>query len=398
MKKWIEIPIILLSVAVSFGLMACSQPDSSSQTSDSPQPAEISAEDLEKSVAEYIEKFPYQDTYNYAMNYTGGEPAKFNTWVLGAEPALVKAGEDKVVRMNNDTYYKMAFFLLDEGPVVLESANPTQDRFYSFQLMDDHNVNFQNLIHPSGKYTLYYGEKPESIEGEAVEAPSSLAVVIVRVEVKDMNDAQDVADAKKVFTGITINGPAITEFPELDLLSAFEKEVEAEALQRIDKTFETTDFSMMIAGPGDVPKKVSYLELAAGTKGGWGGPVTSHSAYETIFFDGKGEEMMGSNGTYTITTEEPPVDAFWSITAYDTGRGGFFHPNDDDRYHINNTTAITNDDGTFTFTFKQQCEEGDLNGLEVPAGRFDYVIRYYLPEEPIRDGSWRMSKAVLQEK
>lgn len=352
--------------------------------------------DFEKSVAQYIKQFPYQDTYDYAMNYTGGDPAKFNTWVLGAEPALVKAGEDKVVRMNNDTYYKMAFFLLDQGPVTLGSDNPSKERFSSFQLMDDHNVNFRNVIHPSGQYTLYHGKKPDSLSGEAIEAPSSLALVIVRVEVKDKSDAKDVADAKKVFNGITINGPAITETPKLDLLSAFDKKVTAEAVKRIDKTFENTDFSKLIAGPGDVPEKVSYLQLAAGTKGGWGGPVTSHSAYETIFFDSSGEEMIGSNGTYTITTEEPPVNAFWSITAYDTGRGGFFHPNDDDRYHINNTSAVKNDDGTFTFTFKQKCEEGDLNCLEVPAGRFDYVVRYYLPEEPIRDGTWRMPKAILQ--
>ncbi|MFV1968098.1 MAG: DUF1254 domain-containing protein [Pirellulaceae bacterium] len=239
--------------------------------------------DFEKSVAEYIKGFPYQDTYNYAMNYTGSDPAKFNTWVLGAEPALVKAGEDKVVRMNNDTYYKMAFFLLDQGPVTLGSVNLSKERFSSFQLMDDHNVNFRNVIHPSGKYTLYHGQKPDPVQGEAIEAPSSLALVIVRVEVKDKNDVNDVADAKKVFTGITINGPAIEEFPKLDLLSAFDKNVEMEALKRIDKTFESTDFSKLIAGPGDVPEKVSYLELAAGTKGGWGGPVTSHSAYETIF-------------------------------------------------------------------------------------------------------------------
>ena len=298
MKRLTEVQMILLSVAFSFGLMACSPTGDSSRTS------EVTEEDLEKSVAEYTKRFPYQDTYNYAMKYTGGEPAKFNTWVLGAEPALVKAGEDKVVRMNNDTYYKMAFLLLDQGPVVLESANPSKERFSSFQLMDDHNVNFQNLIHPSGKYTLYHGETPDSAEGEAVETPSSLAVVIVRVEVKDKGDVQ---------------------------------------------------------------------------------------------FDDKGEEMIGSNGAYTIDTEEPPVDAFWSITAYDTGRGGFLHPNDDDRYHVNNASAVKNSDGTFNFTFKQKCEEADLNCLEVPAGRFDYVVRYYLPEEPIRDGSWRMSKAVLQE-
>ncbi len=106
--------------------------------------------------------------------------------------------------------------------------------------------------------------------------------------------------------------------------------------------------------------------------------------------------MMGSNGTYTITTDEPPVAAFWSITVYDTERGGYFHPNDHDRYHINNTGAVKSDDGTVTFTFKQKCEEGDLNCLEVAAGRFDYVVRYYLPKEPIRSGKWRMPKAILQ--
>lgn len=350
--------------------------------------------EFEKAVEEYVKNFPYQDTHNYAVKYTGGEPAKFNTWVLGAKPALVKAGEDKVVRMNNDTFYKLAFVLLDQGPVTLESANSSLERFSSFQLMDDRNVNFRNLIHPSGQYTLYHGNKPDAVLGEAVEAPSPLVAVIVRVEVKDKDDTKDLANAKRVFSGITIRGPTIKEFPKLDLLNAFDKQVEAEALKRVDTTFETTDFSALVAGPGDVPKRVSYLRLAAGTKGGWGGPVTSHSAYETIFFDGTGEKMLGRNGTYTITTDEPPVEAFWSITIYDSERGGFLHPNDHDRYHINNTSAVKNDDGTVTFTFKQECNEGDLNCLEVPAGQFDYVVRYYLPQEPIRNGDWRMPKAV----
>lgn len=353
---------------------------------------------FEKQVAEYTRKFPYQDSYNYAMKYTGGDRAKFNTWVLGSKPALVKAGQDKVVRMNNDTYYKMAFLLLDAGPVVLESTNPSKKRFNSFQIMDDHNVNFHNLIHPSGKYTLYHGKKPDAVSGEAVESPSSLVAVIVRVEVKNKNDAEDVAAAKKVFNGITVNGPAIKAVPKLDLLSGFDKKVGEEALRRIDKVFETTDFSKLVAGPGHVPKKVSHLQLAAGTKGGWGGPVTSHSAYETFFTDSNGKTMMGKNGTYTITTDEPSVGAFWSVTVYDTGRGGFLHPNDQDRYHINNTSAVQNKDGTFTFTFKQKCETGDLNCLEVPTGQFDLAIRYYLPKKPITSGKWRMARPVLQKK
>ena len=49
------------------------------------------------------------------MKYTGGNPEKFNVWVPGGEPQLTKAVEDKVVRMNTDTFYKMAFIVLDEA-------------------------------------------------------------------------------------------------------------------------------------------------------------------------------------------------------------------------------------------------------------------------------------------
>ena len=98
-----------------------------------------------------------------------------------------------------------------------------------------------------------------------------------------------------------------------------------------------------------------------------------------------------------MTTEEPPVDAFWSVTVYDTERGGFLHPNDDDRYHINNTSVVANEDGTFTFSFKTTCDAADENCLEVPAGPFDLAIRYYLPKEPIRSGEWRMARPLLHE-
>ena len=78
----------------------------------SPSEPETTAQNgdlFEEQVAEYIQKFPYQDTFDYATRYTGGDPNKLNVWVLGTTPALVKAGEDTVVRMNNDPFYKMAF-------------------------------------------------------------------------------------------------------------------------------------------------------------------------------------------------------------------------------------------------------------------------------------------------
>jgi hypothetical protein len=355
-------------------------------------------DDFEGQVEDYIQKFPYQDTHDYALRYTQGDPAAFNVWTLGAEPSLVKAGEDKIVRMNNDTFYKIAFLVHENGPVVLGSSAPADDRFFSFQLMDDRNANYHNVMRPKGQYTLYHGEMPQDVQGEAIEVPSNLSVVIVRVEVKDKNDPADVAAAEKVFRGITVEGPSLDSVPELDLLSGFDEKVEEEALSRIDAAFASVSFSETIVGPGQEPgTDVPYLNHAAGTKGGWGGPDPAHSAYEVLFTDAAGEVMDGSKGTYTLTTDEPQVDAFWSITAYDTERGGFFHPNDDDRYHINNTSAAKNADGTVTFTFKQKCADGDLNCLEVPAGPFDLAGRYYLPGSDIISGEWTLPRAELTE-
>jgi len=359
---------------------------------------EVRAGSSEAQVADYIKKFPYQDTFDYMMRYTNGDPSKLNVWVIGEEPELVKAGDDKIVRMNNDTFYKLAFISLENGPVRLQSKKSNDNRFSSFQMMDDRNVNFRNVIRPKGTYTLFHGDKPATIEGEAIEAPSKLVALIVRVEVKDRNNADDVRDAKAIFNGITISGPKITSITKLDLLGGFDENVVKEATRQMEETSKSTPFSDLVAGPDDVPDKVPYLRLATGTKYGWGGPVTSHSAYETIFADKSGKPMVGKNGAYTITTEEPPVDAFWSITVYDTDRGGFLHPNKDDRYHINNTAAVKNGDGTVTFLFKTKCGKDDVNCLEVPEGQFDLATRYYLPKEAIRSGEWTVPRAELKAK
>jgi hypothetical protein len=54
--------------------------------------------------------------------------------VFGDSPELVRAGDDIVVRMNNDTFYKLAFAYVGDGPVILTSSAPSDDRFSSFQL------------------------------------------------------------------------------------------------------------------------------------------------------------------------------------------------------------------------------------------------------------------------
>jgi hypothetical protein len=179
--------------------------------------------------------------------------------------------------------------------------------------------------------------------------------------------------------------------------NSYSQGVVDEANRRMDEVFANVPFLQLVVGPGQQPgTDVPYLYHAARTKGGYGGPDPSHSAYEAIYLDKDGNQMMGRLGTYTVTTE-PAVDAFWSITVYDTEHGSFLHPNKDNRYRINDTSAVRNDDGTVTFTFKPACEAADLNCLDVPSGQFDVVARYYLPHEKIISGNWTFPKIELSE-
>lgn len=394
MKKLMIIGIWVIALA----LAACSKPaDEVAAVSAEQNDAIATSANLDAEVEEYIRLFPYQDTYNYIVRYTQGDPAKLNTWVLGSKPTLVKAGQDTVVRMNNDTFYKMAFAYLGDGPIYLFAEVPDQSRFVSFQLMDDRNVNYQNIMFPDGEYTLYHGELPDDVRGEAIEVPSELSVVVVRVEVMDTQDQFDVTAAEEIFRTITIEGKTSLAIPEVDVLGKFSTAVKEEGNRQLDEAFTEIPFRLTVVGPGQEPgRDVPYLNHSAGTKGGWGGPHTSHSSYETLFFDAAGEPFVGDKGSYFVTTEEPPVDAFWSLTVYDTDRGGFLHPNHLDRYHINNTTAVKNEGGTVTFAFKRACDGDDTNCLEVPAGQFDIVARYYLPHDEIRSGEWTLPGIMLQ--
>jgi hypothetical protein len=382
-----ESVLSLLSIVVAFvPASAGGEPPAPAQPSQPPP-------SFEEQVAEYIRLFPYQLTNDYTVRFTGGDPRNLNRWAPGGEPTLVAAGDDVVPRTNNDTFYKGAALDLRSEPVVLGASASADDRFYSFQLIDDRNVNYRNIIAPAGKYTLYFGERPAEIEGEAIEAPSAMSVVIARVEVEDKRDAEDLAAAKAVYDGTTLSGIPPSEFSRLDLLSAFSADVAVEAHRRMDEAFATVPFKETVVGPGQAPgRDVPYLLHSAGTKGGWGAAEPEHSSYEAILFDADGEEMKGSSGPYSVTTELPPVDAFWSVTVYDTERGGYLHPNAANRYHYNGTTAARNADGTVTVTFKRTCSAADGNCLEVPVGRFDVAVRYYRPRAEIVSGKWQFPR------
>jgi hypothetical protein len=95
-------------------------------------------------------------------------------------------------------------------------------------------------------------------------------------------------------------------------------------------------------------------------------------------------------------TSLPPVQAFWSVTMYDTsydGVAGYLVQNPIGRYLINSTTRglVRGEDGSLTIHVQHAeptTPEGRANWLPAPEGPFYLALRLYLPEPAALDGAW----------
>ena len=84
-----------------------------------------------------------------------------------------------------------------------------------------------------------------------------------------------------------------------------------------------------------------------------------------------------------------PVEGFWSISVYNAD--GFFVPNAENAYSLNNVTATKGDDGTVAIQFGD-CGGKVANCLPVVDG-WNYMVRLYRPRPQILDGSWTFPEA-----
>ena len=109
--------------------------------------------------------------------------------------------------------------------------------------------------------------------------------------------------------------------------------------------------------------------------------------------DAEGQPFHGA-AKYTITFPPdglPPVDAFWSITLYDTDQ--HLYANEIDRYVLGSRQLPAmrrNTDGSLTIRIQHErpSEAAVPNWLPCPADSFNLTFRTYLPLMEIRQGLW----------
>jgi hypothetical protein len=117
---------------------------------------------------------------------------------------------------------------------------------------------------------------------------------------------------------------------------------------------------------------------------GWGGLPAKAATYLNMV-----PEENNGRTAYTLTVNDVPVDAFWSVTLYDND--GWMPVNKYNAYSFNNVTAKKNNDGSITIHFGGDPEAD--NFLPIVEG-WNYIVRQYRPRKEILEGTWNFPAPV----
>ncbi len=135
-----------------------------------------------------------------------------------------------------------------------------------------------------------------------------------------------------------------------------------------------------------------YLQRALVTAIGLGANLPQDAIYPMSETDAHGLPYDGDY-KYVIHFDKgqtPPVSGFWSLTMYDSKY--FFVTNPLNRSTLSSRFDFKyNADGSLDLCIQKDSPGPDKepNWLPAPAGRFILMFRFYWPQQPIIDGSWK---------
>jgi hypothetical protein len=164
-------------------------------------------------------------------------------------------------------------------------------------------------------------------------------------------------------------------------------------------TFHSFDYNLDHLGLGTIDdpawkmadRTASYLARALAARAGLWGNHGYEAAYPMTYTDADGDQLDGRN-RYTLTfTDDPPVDAFWSITMYDLP-DFYLVANPIGRYSIGDRTpGLHRDaDGSLTIVIQHEPPADTSNWLPAPAAPFRPIMRLYQPQTAVLDGAYKI--------
>ena len=134
-----------------------------------------------------------------------------------------------------------------------------------------------------------------------------------------------------------------------------------------------------------------YLKRALVAQLGLGANLPEDAIYPMNLGDESGKPLDGAN-RYTIHFEKgatPPVNAFWSITLYDSE--GFQVGNALNRFAVSSWMPFKhNADGSLDLYFQHESpgKDKEANWLPAPSGPFNLTMRLYAPKSDALTGKW----------
>jgi hypothetical protein len=347
---------------------------------------------------------------------------------------------------NVDTLMGHAWLDLSDGPQVI-GVPDTNDRYYSIQLQDMYMNSFAYIGRrttgtKAGAFAItprgFAGSLPEGVT--EIRATTSKLLAYVRTMLRgpeDLEAAREVhgaytlgplsafpdqrsrpiarADRAKLFPHVDFSNAGAGFFDELDQLVRLYPPLDWDAanLER---------FTAVGAGPAaglaaavtagyarvrsalrlswtngwarrdNVPPIIhDPLQRAANNFFGKGTHLSDEAVYWGTYQGGMGDWLSGAN-RYRLRFdpgETPPVEAFWSLTLYDSSYVLFDNPMG--RHAILDRTKGLRYGADRSLEILIQADEpaeGRSNWLPAPRGDFQLTLRAYQPRPSILDGSY----------
>jgi hypothetical protein len=302
-----------------------------------------------------VDNFIRAETDTYFGNMV--KEGSFGTLLHRREPASIE--NQTVIRLNRDTLYSSAIVDLDAGPVTVTLPDAGK-RFMSMMVVSqDHYVPM--VAYGAGATVLDKGK-----------VGTRYALVGIRTFV-DPASPDDLKQVHALQDAVKLNqaGAGRFEVPSWD--PASEKKVR-DALLVLATTIP--DFKKAFGARGQVDPVRHLL----GTAAGFGGNPDKDATYLNI------TPARNDGATvYKLTVGPVPVDAFWSISVYNAK--GYFEPNKENAYSLNNVTARKAADGSVAVQFGG-CDGTVVNCLPITPG-WNYTVRLYRPRAEILNGTWK---------